>query len=130
MDLSSTQQSPSIFSLNVPIDTPIEPISPSSQQSLFCQVLWFWSCFTKNFLYWGPYTIRFLKFTLIFELGAFGHASSIKKKKMIIIKNQDFPKVMHPFLNWGHSVMPHPFCRNQLFLKYQGFEKVMHQSAN
>ena len=39
MGLSSTQQSPSIFSLDVPIGTPIEPIGPSSQQSLYCLVL-------------------------------------------------------------------------------------------
>ena len=36
MELSSTQQSPSIFSLDVPIGTPTEPIGQSSQQSLFC----------------------------------------------------------------------------------------------
>ena len=136
MDLSSTQQSPSIFSLEVPIGTPIEPIGPSSLQSLSYPVLWFSSCFTQILLYGGPYTTRFFKIYIDFwtrgirpclihfektniitfssdfkisknhasisKLGAFGHAPSILKKKK----------------------------KNHLFLKYQGFQKVMHQSAN
>ena len=37
MDLSSSQQSPSIFNLDVPIGTPIEPIGPHPNNYCFAQ---------------------------------------------------------------------------------------------
>ena len=95
MGLSSTQQSPSIFSLDVPIGTPTELIGPSSQQSLFCPVLWFGSCFTPIFfLLRSLHSKIFSKFTLIFELGTFSHASSILKKisSSSFHKESRFPK--------------------------------------
>ena len=49
----------------------------------------------------------------ICKLGAFSYISFIFKKRdhhnHLLKKNSKFPKIMHPFLNWGHSVMPYPF---------------------
>ena len=97
MDLSSTQQSPSIFSLEVPIGTPIEPIGPSSLQSLSYPVLWFSSCFTQILLYGGPCTTRFFKIYIDFwTRGIRPCLMHFKKKKNhhhhLFIKNHDFQK--------------------------------------
>ena len=54
------------------------------------------------------------------------HSFSKKKKRSSsssFQKKLRFPKIMHPFLNQGHSAMPHPLKKKNIFLKYQGFKK-------
>ena len=83
----------------MPSSTPIVPIGPSFQQSLFCLILWFWSCFTQNLLYWR----------------------SLHNK---IFQNS------HWFLNYGHSVIPHPFWKKIIIIIFSTNIKVFKNHAS